>query len=153
MHAQKAVLNDEFAQVIDKYLSESIDQLSVDELETAFDKYVLLDTREIIEYQTSHIPGAKYLGYDDPDFSVLNNIDKDTPVLLYCSIGYRSEKMGETLQSKGFTNVYNLYGSIFEWANQGNTLVNTVGDTIKAVHTYNKNWGKWMQNPAIEKVD
>ena len=43
----------------------------------------------------------------------------------------RSEKIGKKLLDMGYTNVKNLYGSIFEWANQGNILVDQKGSETK----------------------
>ena len=50
------------------------------------------------------------------------------------------------------SNVYNLYGSIFEWANEGLPLVDNNGYDTNAVHTWNKRWSQWVTNPNVEKV-
>ena len=71
---------------------------------------------------------------------------------MYCSIGYRSEKVGEELKKMGFKNVYNLYGSIFEWVNQGNEVVDENEKVTEKVHTYNKRWSKWIEDGKAEKV-
>ena len=124
----------------------------MDELHDHKTDYLILDIREIEEYQVSHIPGAIYFGYDHPVYELLDDIPTDQPILVYCSIGYRSEKMGEKLQKRGYTVVKNLYGSIFEWANQGYELHNPQGHSTQQVHTYNKRWSKWMTNAAYEKT-
>ncbi len=116
------------------------------------DEIILLDVRELEEYETSHIPGALYIGYENPDWSVLDNIPQDAKVITYCSIGYRSEKLGEMLQEKGYSSVFNLYGSIFEWANRGLPLENQDGDNTHQIHTYNKKWSQWVSNPSIKKT-
>ena len=100
----------------------------------------------------SHIKGAKYIGYENIEFSVVDDVPKDTPIVVYCSIGVRSEHIGQKLEEKGFTNVYNLYGSIFEWANKGYNLVDYDGSPTKKIHAYNWVWGKWMVNDGFEKV-
>ena len=56
------------------------------------------------------------------------------------------------MKKAGFSNVYNLYGSIFEWANQGHRLVDKGGQPTFKLHTYNKKWSKWVDNAKIEKV-
>jgi predicted sulfurtransferase len=58
-------------------------------------------------------------------------------------VGYRSEKIAKRCQAAGFKQVYNLYGGIFEWVNQGNTVVNADGPT-EQVHTYDKKWSVWL---------
>ena len=113
---------------------------------------VFLDARERKEFEVSHLPNARYVGYDAFDEKVLQNIPKETPLVVYCSIGYRSEKIGEKLLKMGFKNVHNLYGSIFEWVNQGNQVVDNQGVTTKKVHTYNKKWSKWLDEGKAEKV-
>lgn len=142
----------DFNRKVNKMLNYSVDVIGVQDLETELSKYTVLDIREKEEYGTSHIPGAIYFGYDDPEYHLLDNIDKDTPIVVYCSIGYRSEKMGEKLQKRGYTNVVNLYGSIFEWANCGYPLEGPKDLSTNKVHTYNKKWSKWLINEGYEKV-
>ena len=65
-------------------------------------------------------------------------------IVVYCSIGYRSEKIGKKIKNLGFSRVYNLYGGIFEWSNRAYPLIdNQKKKTIK-VHGYNQDWGKWL---------
>lgn len=104
-----------------------------------------LDTRELNEYAISHIPDAIYTGYDAFDTTALQNIPKDATVVAYCSVGYRSERIGEQLQAMGFNQVFNLYGGIFEWVNQNQTVVNNNNETTQAIHAYNRAWGIWVE--------
>jgi rhodanese-related sulfurtransferase len=113
---------------------------------------VILDAREPREYQVSHLPNAKCIGFDKIDQKVLSKIEKDKTIILYCSIGYRSEKVGEKLQKLGYKKVFNLYGSIFEWANLGYPLVTSDGKTTNKIHVFDKNWGRWMENKAYIKI-
>lgn len=62
---------------------------------------------------------------------------------MYCSIGYRSEKIAKKLLENGYDNVSNLYGGIFEWANQGNKVYNDYGETTK-VHAFSRLWSVWL---------
>ena len=62
------------------------------------------------------------VGYDDFDVKRLEEISKNTKIVTYCSVGYRSERIGEKLMKQGFTDVSNLKGSLFKWANQGYEL-------------------------------
>jgi rhodanese-related sulfurtransferase len=111
----------------------------------AREKQVLfLDTREKAEYQVSHIKGARWVGYQDFNIQRLAGIPRQTPVVVYCSVGYRSEKIGEKLLRAGFTNVHNLYGSIFEWVNQGYPVFNDQNQQTPRVHAYSQSWGKWL---------
>lgn len=105
---------------------------------------IFLDAREPDEFEVSHIPGALPVGYKKFDIRLLQQIPKDTTVVVYCSVGYRSEKITEKLLDAGFTNVHNLYGGIFEWVNSGLSVVDQNGMTQR-VHTYNKSWSKWLK--------
>jgi rhodanese-related sulfurtransferase len=142
-----------FENKVGSMLSYSVPVMSVTDLHgSPAGDITILDAREVDEYNVSHIPGAIYIGANNPDWSVLDNLSKDTPIVLYCSIGYRSEKLGEKLQDKGYTKVFNLFGSIFEWANKGYELTDNQGNLVEKVHTYNRNWSQWVINPSVEKV-
>lgn len=110
--------------------------------------YVLLDTREKPEYDVSHIPQAKWVGYKSFNEDEIDPLPKDTTIVVYCSVGYRSERIGERLQEMGFTRVYNLYGGIFEWVNNGYELVDDERNATDKVHAYSKTWGIWLSKGA-----
>ena len=120
-----------------------VSQKELSELLAEDKKTVLLDTRSKEEYEVSHIEGARFIDYSDFDAGMLNGIDKNDTVVVYCSVGYRSEKIGEKLQKLGYKNVLNLYGGIFDWKNKGQQVTNNSGVT-DSVHTYNKSWSQWL---------
>jgi len=138
-----------FRDKIDRTLRGSVPFISVQNLNSNPTEYLILDTRELHEYEVSHIADAYYFGYDDPQWNILSSIPKDQKIVVYCSIGYRSEKIGEHLTKRGFEAVYNLYGSIFEWSNQGYPLQTPSGVTTYKVHTYNKKWSQWVEGEKI----
>lgn len=145
--------NGEFDKEVKKYLSFSVPALSVIDLKNRYEHYMILDAREEEEFLISHLPEAQHIGYKRIDYDLLEGIPKDQPIVVYCSIGYRSEKVGEKLKTLGYRQVYNLYGSIFEWVNQGNQVIDSNGDNVSKVHTYNKKWGKWLYAENIEKIN
>lgn len=120
--------------------------ISPDSLSSKMDtnNLLIIDTRSIEEYEVSHLKGARFLDYDNYTDEDFNNIPKDTEVIVYCSVGYRSERIGEKMQKLGFTNVKNLYGGIFEWKNTDHNIVNGNGTPTDSVHTYNKDWSQWL---------
>ncbi len=123
-------------------ISHSIPEIKPDEL---LGKEVLfLDTREKVEFDVSHIPGAIHVGYNDFDIESVKSIDKSVSIVLYCSVSYRSEKIGEKLIEAGYEDVSNLYGGIFEWHNTGHEVVDSTGLATDRVHGYGKLWGKWL---------
>lgn len=145
-------IDPEFEKEVDSYLNYSVPAITVKNLIQIKNDVILLDAREMKEYEVSHIPGARYVGFDDFDESVLSDIDKDKRIVVYCSIGYRSEKIGEKLKKLGYKNSYNLFGSIFEWVNAGQSLEDKEGLATNKIHTYNKKWSKWVMKSKVEKV-
>src|SRR5262245_37918812 len=79
---------------------------------------VLLDVRPAKEYAVSHLPEARQV---DPNASaavVVEGLPPDQPIVVYCSAGYRSSALAQRLHAAGRTDVVNLEGSIFKWANE-----------------------------------
>jgi rhodanese-related sulfurtransferase len=134
--------------VLAKYNTESIPYISSEMLATLQQDaaILLLDTREKKEYEVSHIQGATHVGYKTFDVVTISETikDKDSPMIVYCSLGVRSEDIGEKLQKAGYTNIKNLYGGIFDWKNNGFPVVNTQQKETDSVHIYAKEWGKWL---------
>jgi rhodanese-related sulfurtransferase len=127
-------------------LSGSIPYIQAEELDNLDAPYVLLDTRSPDEFSVSRIQGAELIPYENFDPEMVSGLPKDTTVILYCSVGYRSEKIGEKLKDLGFTDVRNLYGGIFSWKNSGYSVVSDEGTTTDSVHAYNKAWSRWLWN-------
>lgn len=123
--------------------------ISVDDLLKIKKDIILLDSREKEEFNTSHIPSAKWVGYDDFVIDRLNGIDKNEKIVVYCSVGYRSERISEKLMKAGYKNVYNLKGSIFKWYNEGYKVVDKDGATTRKIHGYNKKWSRWIKDGDI----
>lgn len=109
------------------------------------EELILIDTRSTEEFEVSHIENARFIPYKDFNPALLNSADKAKKVVVYCSVGYRSEKIGEELHKAGFKDVVNLYGGIFQWVNEGNVVVNQNNLKTDSVHTYNWIWSKWLE--------
>ncbi|MCG9792249.1 rhodanese-like domain-containing protein [Flavobacterium algicola] len=126
--------------------SESVPYITTEDLKKS--KFVLLDSREPEEYKVSHIPNAVFVGYGDFKSETVTQLikNRNTPIVVYCSIGVRSENIGEKLLKLGYTNVQNLYGGIFEYKNKGGIVVNKYNKKTDSVHTYNKKWGAYLNN-------
>jgi rhodanese-related sulfurtransferase len=133
-----------FGVMVDALIKESVPIITCNELKQ-IPNAVLLDAREKKEFAVSHLPKAQWIGYDDFELSRVANVPRNAPIVVYCSVGYRSEKVGEKLKSAGFTNVRNLYGSLFEWVNQGNPVVDSTGKPTRRVHAYSRTWGIWLK--------
>lgn len=110
---------------------------------------IVLDTREAKEFNVSHIPNARYVGYTFFRLSDIQDIPKNQPIIVYCSVGYRSERIGEKLKAAGYQNVKNLYGGIFEWANDKSPLSDVNNQSTETVHGYSKEWGIWVKGKVV----
>lgn len=118
---------------------------------TNVEKYHLLDTREKREYDVSHLKNALFVGYDSFDAKIVqDNIKvKSDTIVVYCSLGIRSEDIGEKLLKLGYTNVFNLYGGIFEWKNKGNQVYDNKNKKTEKIHGFSKEWGKWLRKGEV----
>lgn len=112
------------------------------------DNTYFLDTREQKEFNTSHIKGATCVGYDNFNINTVKEIPKDAQIVVYCSIGARSQNVGEKLVDAGYTNVVNMYGGFFQWSNSGLPKYTSSGQT-KKIHGFSKSWGKWITNGSV----
>lgn len=132
--------------LLKKYNTESVPYISVDTLQTISDNVILLDAREKKEFKVSHLKNAQFVGYEK--FNLKKTIkklpNKNAKIVVYCSLGVRSEDVAEKLKKAGYTNVLNLYGGIFEWKNNGNTVYNSKEIATEKVHTFNLDWSKWL---------
>lgn len=136
-----------FEKMKNEIISKTIPLISVENLkkiENTKKTLIILDAREKKEYNTSHIKNALCVGYDHFNIKSLNQINKESTIVVYCSVGYRSEKIGEKLKKAGFSKVLNLQGGIFEWINTGFPVVDKNEVLTNKVHAYNKDWGKWL---------
>ncbi|WP_151087039.1 rhodanese-like domain-containing protein [Hymenobacter baengnokdamensis] len=106
---------------------------------------ILLDTREAPEFAVSHLRGARLVGFDKFSLATVADLPKNAPLVVYCSVGARSEKIGDQLRRAGFTNVRNLYGGIFEWVNEGQPVVTAANQPTNRVHAYSPTWGIWLR--------
>lgn len=139
----------EFDEMATEMAKGKVKDMTIQELIQVKENIILLDAREKKEFEISHIPGAIWVGYDNFSMKRVKGIAKDKPVVTYCSVGYRSERIGEKLQRKGFSNVQNLEGSIFRWMNEGQEVVNKDGETTNKVHGFNEEWGKWVKKGEV----
>jgi len=141
---QQAVENVGFRSLLQGLLSHSVPEISVTEAARDSAGILFLDAREPREFEVSHLAGALPVGYDHFDLQSVQQVPRDRQIVVYCSVGYRSEKIAERLRAAGFTNVANLYGGIFEWVNQGHSVVDDKGPT-QQVHAFDKTWGVWLR--------
>lgn len=118
--------------------------ISVDELAAQLagpgEPPLLVDARSDAEFAVSHLAGALHAETRAEALAPLADVPRDREIVLYCAVGYRSAKLARALQRDGFTDLRNLEGSIFEWANTGHPVVDAEGPAAH-VHPWNEEWG------------
>ncbi len=96
---------------------------------------VVVDVREPEERSISIIPGS----IDKAEFERRLPELGDIPVVLHCTIGYRSGVYAGELRGRGIE-AMNLKGSILAWAHAGGPVVDREGKATRRVHVYGKQW-------------
>jgi len=102
----------------------------------------LLDVRTAEEFAVSHLRGAVRVDPDRPDLGAIP--DDERPVVVYCSVGWRSGTLGARLVERGQRRVFNLEGGIFGWANAGRPIWSE-GRRASQVHPYDEDWGRLLR--------
>jgi len=135
-----------FNTMVDALISRRVPVLSVEELQTK-PNIILLDTRTKAEYDVSHIENAVWVGEKNWDLKSLKQ-NKEQTVVVYCSVGYRSEKLVKKLLHLNFKKTFNLYGGIFDWVNKGYHVENNRGIT-NSIHGYDKSFVRWIEKGVV----
>lgn len=140
----------DFRDMVEEMSKGSVKDITVEVLkQKKAQEIVLLDTRERKEYDVSHLANARWVGFDGFDLTTISDLPKSTTIVTYCSVGYRSERIGEQLQKAGYQHVINLKGGIFDWVNKGNPVVDGKGKPVQKVHGYDEKWGKWVKRGRV----
>ena len=95
---------DNLSKLLKKYNQESIPYISVQELAISKTSAVLLDAREPEEFAVSHLKNAICVGYEDFNLKTVTNSikNKDQDIVVYCSLGIRSEDIAIKLKKEGY---------------------------------------------------
>ena len=109
---------------------------------------IVLDTRTKEEFSVSHLPGARRVQFGAWQLiagpTLPRDLPRDRPIVVYCTIGWRSGKTVEALRALGFTQAVNLYGGIIQWHNEGGALVDADGRVTKRVHPYAPRYARFI---------
>ncbi len=79
------------------------------------DKFTLVDVREPHEWAIARIPGAVLIPLGTVE-ARMNELDKDSEIVLQCKGGVRSAQALGVLQQAGFKHLKNLQGGILAWS-------------------------------------
>ena len=92
-----------------------VDQMSVHEVKKRQDDLQIVDVRSLEEWEKGHIPGAKHIFLPEVE-KRSGDLNKKTPVAVYCDSGYRASLAASILIAQGFE-VHNVPGSWQAWLN------------------------------------
>lgn len=95
-----------------------------DYLATTDNPPLLLDVRELWEYQICRIEGAKLLPMRQIS-AVYQELDRNRETVVICHHGVRSFQVSYFLEHMGFTNVVNLTGGLAAWAREVDSAMPT----------------------------
>ncbi|MES2204433.1 MAG: rhodanese-like domain-containing protein [Pseudomonadota bacterium] len=86
---------------------------------------LLVDVREAHEWESGILPGAIGIsrGVLERDIEKIIS-DKNTPIIFYCSGGYRSVLAADNAQKMGYTHVASMAGGSRAWVEQGLPMEN-----------------------------
>lgn len=137
---------EKISDVLKKYNSETIPYIQADSLQK-LSNVIILDAREKREFSVSHLPNSVYVGYQNFDLKKVKKMlpDKNASIVVYCTLGVRSEDIAEKLKKAGYTKVLNLFGGIFEWKNKGYRVLDTKNNETENVHVCNTYWSQWLK--------
>lgn len=141
---EKESPKDNLRELLSDYNTMSVPYISVQALRMNYGDYVILDTRKREEFEVSHLPNAIWVG-EKFDSEFLPELKMNSKIVVYCTVGIRSERYGESLQKNGFTHVRNLYGSIFLWKDAGYKILDINEEPTEKVHVFGKSWSKYLK--------
>ena len=103
----------------------------------------LLDVRKVEEFAVSHLLGAVRVSSINEAATIIDAAPSHTTIILYCSVGYRSAAFVATLQERSNRRLYNLEGSLFQWANE-NRPIYRGSESVKTVHPFSPSWAQLL---------
>lgn len=85
----------------------------------------LIDVRDVAEFDSGHIPGARNIVLETLREDPEKYLTKGGSIVFVCKKGVRSLAAAKLAERFGFDPVYNLDGGITEWARVGMPLLET----------------------------
>ena len=108
----------EFLHLVEE-LRPAVKELTVNQVKSMMDtgeKFNLIDVREDYEWQHGSLPNAVHLSKGVIERDIESTIpDKETPIVLYCSGGFRSVVAAYNVQKMGYSKVYSMASGLKGW--------------------------------------
>lgn len=85
---------------------------------------IIIDIRELAEFERGHIPGSVHVSRGLLEFEILPLLGRcgisvapdECDIILYCGTGGRSALAAKSMDDMGFQNVRSMDGGIVAWA-------------------------------------
>jgi len=87
------------------------------------DNEIIIDVRPTDNFKNKIIPNAIFVPSKSELDSFADTLDRDTPILVYCTVGVRSKNVCELLCKMEFKHVVNLKKGIEDWKKKGFNVV------------------------------
>lgn len=85
---------------------------------------VLIDVRELAEWQKGHIEGARHISKGLLECQIEKQVpDQEQEIILHCGGGIRSLIAGLNLCQMGYTKVLSVSGGFGDWVASGGDVV------------------------------
>jgi rhodanese-related sulfurtransferase len=96
---------------------EELPLIDVDQLQTGFDTYQVIDTRERFEFKYGHMPSAQLVEWTEP-WAKFEAVEDPKPLALVCGDQVRSSYVASVMQRAG-KNVCLVFGGMVDWMERG----------------------------------
>lgn len=102
------------------YVHEDLTVHQVQTWITSNKEMVLLDVREVFEFEDGHLTGAMILPWTSGVLEAqFQSLPTDKPIVVTCRSGNRSNSAANFLTEKGFKPVYDMLGGFLAWESAG----------------------------------
>jgi rhodanese-related sulfurtransferase len=86
------------------------------ELAERHEPFTLLDVRELWEFETARLEGAKLIPMGEIPSRAHEELDPDDHIVVYCHHGVRSMSVTAWLRQQGFEKAQSMSGGIDAWS-------------------------------------
>ena len=108
---KKMVKSKSYDLLLKKLLKHNVPEVSVDSLKNLQD-VLLLDAREIDEYNVSHLKNANWVGYKTFNIESLHFKNKNQPIVVYAQLAIEVKKSLKSLLMQALL-IYGIYTVVF----------------------------------------
>jgi rhodanese-related sulfurtransferase len=145
-------MNPAFDKKVRRTIRFTVPLMSVEELKSNTQKLRIFDAREREEFGVSHIPGAEYIGYKNFDITSLipiyPKIRRSWSIAPSVTGAKRSQR---SCALWGLLKCQSLRQHI-RVGERGYPVVDASGKEVKKVHTYNKDWSRWVDESKAKII-